>query len=177
MTAVVIRRATAADIPIITSLMEDARSWLDSRGSDQWQYTPRVDRIEAAIAAQNTWIAEDGGRPVATITIDRSADPEFWESADQPEEALYVHRLVVARAAAGQDLGSALLDWASRRAASAGLRWQRLDAWATNSDLHRYYQTRGWTHLRTIRLPHRGSGALFQRPAGDQTGVGPRICG
>lgn len=171
----IVRHAGPADVSIIVELMEDARAWLASSGSDQWQYAPRVDRIQAAVAAGSAWIAESDHRPVATITIDGNADPEFWTWEDDPDSAMYVHRLVVNRSAAGRELGTALLDWSSRRASAAGLRWQRLDAWASNEDLHRYYQTRGWTHLRTVRLPHRGSGALFQRPAGAQTGTGPDL--
>lgn len=171
-----IRRAGLADVPVVLDLVAGATAWLAMRGSDQWQYSPRVDRIEGSAAAGELWLVDDAvGQPIATVTVDRNADPEFWDENDVPGDALYLHRLVVDRVAAGRHLGVAVLDWASRRAAAAGVRWLRLDAWASNTDLHRYYTDHGWIHVRTLTLPHRGSGALFQRPAGEQTGSGPEI--
>jgi hypothetical protein len=83
--------------------------------------------------------------------------------------------MVTTREVAGREIGSALLDWASRRAASHGKRWIRLDAWRSNADLHRYYVQRGFHHVRTVELPHRRSGALFQREANMVLGRGPRL--
>ena len=36
-----------------------------------------------------------------------------------------------------------------------------------NPGLQGYYRSRGFRHVRTVDLPHRASGALFQRPATD----------
>lgn len=51
------------------------------------------------------------------------------------------------------------------QAARAGKTWLRLDAWRTNTALHDYYRRHGFTDVRIVDLPWRGSGALFQRPA------------
>lgn len=100
---------------------------------------------------------------VGTITVDDEADPDFWTPAERAEPTLHVHRMIVRRAAAGADLGSRLLDWANDLAGSTGHRWLRLDAWKTNEALHRYYERQGFARLRTMDLPQRGSGALFER--------------
>ena len=68
-----------------------------------------------------------------------------------------------------------MLDWASRRAAAAGKRWLRLDAWASNTKLHDYYLGEQFKMVRLLQFPHRGSGALFQRPAGIELGCGPQL--
>lgn len=112
---------------------------------------------------------------IATITLDERADPELWQQRDDPTGALYAHRMVVMRAEAGKGLGSSMLDWASRRAAMVGKKWLRLDVWATNSKLQDYYVNEGFENVRTLRFAHRGSGALFQRPAGVELGRGPRL--
>jgi GNAT superfamily N-acetyltransferase len=101
---------------------------------------------------------------VGTITIDDHADPEFWTVDERQEPALYIHRMVIARAHAGHNLGAALLELANDLAARAGARWLRLDAWKTNTALHDYLQPPRLPAPRTVDLPHRGSGALFQRP-------------
>lgn len=161
----------------MVSLWEEARAWFAEQGIDQWQYPPRRHAIGANIAARDEcWIIEDPQeRTIGTITVDKRADPEFWESSDSPDDALYVHRMIVRRHAAGGEIGSALLDWASKRAAAAGKSWLRLDAWRSNPRLRRYYADRGFTLVRTVELSHRQSGALFQRPAGTVLARGPRV--
>jgi GNAT superfamily N-acetyltransferase len=98
------------------------------------------------------------------MTVDEYADPEFWHPEDDPGSALYVHRMVVRRSEAGRDLGAVLLDCAEQLAADRRKKWVRLDARRTNTDLHAYYVAHGFTHVRTVCLDHRPSGALFQRP-------------
>ncbi len=102
---------------------------------------------------------------MGTVTVQRQADLEWWAD-DDPESALYVHDLAVSRAAAGQSVGAQLLNWAGRLAARSEKPWLRLEAWKTNSVLHRYYLNQGFELLRIVDLPHRNSGALFQRPTG-----------
>jgi GNAT superfamily N-acetyltransferase len=98
------------------------------------------------------------------VQVDSSADPEFWEEGDGPDAALYVHRMAVSRKAAGANVGAVLLDWATERAFEAGKTWLRLDAWKDNPGLHRYYEKVGFQLVRIVDLPHRRSGALYQRP-------------
>ena len=173
-----IRRATPADIDAVLGLVTDAVRWLAERGSDQWQYTTERHRmaIERATMRGEVWMVSDStGATIATITLNAHADPEFWTAEDDPDDALYVHRMAVARSASGQKVGSALLDWASRQAVDAGKKWLRLDAWANNTALQDYYRQRDFQSVRLLRFGHRGSGALFQRPATTQLGTGPRL--
>jgi GNAT superfamily N-acetyltransferase len=164
-------QATSADAPAIAELRAEARRWLASIGSDQWSAPPHYDPasphgIEAGIARGEVYVIRDGDSVTATMTVDDHADAEFWTPEDRPDEALYVHRMIVARAARGRDLGGLMLDFATEVAAEAGKRWLRLDAWRSNVALQNYYLGKGFTHVRTVDLPHRGSGALFQRPTG-----------
>ncbi|MGW2544111.1 GNAT family N-acetyltransferase [Kitasatospora sp. NPDC001574] len=170
-----VRVAGESDLDTIVELWGHAASWLRDRGTDQWQYPPRAERIKENIAAGECWIVEDDGTPVATITVDEHADPDFWSPEEAADAALYVHRMVVRRDVSGLELGSALLDWAGARAAEQGKQWLRLDAWRGNGDLHAYYSNRAFTHVRTADVPGRGSGALFQRPAGYARNVGPKL--
>ncbi|MEU0662015.1 GNAT family N-acetyltransferase [Streptomyces lavendulocolor] len=93
---------------------------------------------------------------------------------DKPDSALYAHRIIVRPTSNVSGLGTALLDWASKRASKFGKEWLRIDAWKTNAKLGRYYESQGFEHVRTVDLPHRNSGALYQRPAGSIKGGGPR---
>ena len=173
-----IRRATTTDVDAVLGLVTDAARWLAERGSDQWQYTTERHRlaIERATGRGEVWVvSDDTGAIVATTTLNGYADPEFWTPDDDPAGGLYVHRMAVARSASGQEIGSAMLDWAARQAVDAGKKWLRLDAWANNTALHDYYRNHGFEPVRLLHFGHRGSGALFQRPATTQLGSGPRL--
>ncbi|MFG2078311.1 GNAT family N-acetyltransferase [Nonomuraea maritima] len=172
-----LRRAEPADLPGVLKLLADASEWLNAQGVRQW---PRggfgPERIEPLIEERTLFLLDDELRyldpdgwapPVATMALDGHADPEFWTPDDDPGSALYVHKLAVARTWTGSGLGDALLDWAAASAYAAGLPWVRLDCAKTNRRLQNYYRTRGFRHLRTVDLPHRASGALFERPSED----------
>lgn len=182
MTDFIIRPAAPGDVPSLLDLFAEAAEWLAESGHDQWQYDSgglrRVEsRMQTDVSDGHVWAVVRGhnDQPIATVTIDSRADAELWRSADEPESALYVHRMIVARSVAGNDIGSSLLDWASIKAATEGKRWLRLDAWARNAGLHAYYLQEGFINIRTHRFSHRGSGALFQRDAGQVKGRGPAL--
>ena len=175
-----IERAGASDLRHALALYREAVAWLASQAAEQWQSMDGFEgRIGADIESGVIWIIR-GGKPesrriTAMIKLDSRADPEFWRLEDDPDDALYAHRMVVTRSDSGTGIGSAMLDWASRRAAAAGKRWLRLDAWASNTKLHDYYLGEQFKMVRLLQFPHRGSGALFQRPAGIELGRGPRL--
>jgi hypothetical protein len=57
------------------------------------------------------------------------------------------------------------LDAIALEARARGDQWVRLNCWTTNTLLHAYYEANGYEHIRTVDVPGRMSGALFQRPA------------
>lgn len=160
-----IERATRADLPEVLQVLNEAAAWLHSRGLDQWPDGFGPERIGPMVDRREVWIACDGGRPVGTMTISGEADPDFWTVAESRQPAVYVSKLAITRDETGSGLGALLLRWATDYAARIGCEWIRLDAWRTNEGLHAYYQRQGWDHVRTVSLPYRRSGALFQRPA------------
>jgi GNAT superfamily N-acetyltransferase len=175
-----IRKAAPADLPDLEALREEAVAWLASKGLDQWQPgQPRVPTTASTVNAIErgaTYLAYEGDEPVGTITVDDHADPEFWTEAERAEPALYVHPMIAPRHAAGRSVGATRLDWAECRARATGRAVLRLDAWKHNVALHRYYESLGFEHIRTVDLPHRGSGGLFQRgvPASGTNRAGAR---
>lgn len=158
-----IRPAGGDELEVVEALLNGASAWLASRGIDQWQYPPHRDRIMRAIDRGECFLAFRDGLAIATIQVDDYADPEFWQEGDRPDAAMYVHRMAVSRAAAGHDVGSELLAWAAQHASEAGKTLLRLDAWKDNPGLHSYYVSQGFELVRIVDLPHRRSGALFQR--------------
>ncbi|GGL21591.1 GNAT family N-acetyltransferase [Planomonospora parontospora] len=171
------RRADAADLPGVLALLARTAAWLDGRGVRQWPAGGfPAERIAPLIERGDMYLLDGEDGPIATVALDGHADPEFWTAQDDPGSALYVHKLAVARGHSGRGLGEALLDWAGLRAVAAGRRWLRLDCAKENRRLQDYYRRQRFAHLRTVDLPHRASGALFQRPGGLR-GAAPALPG
>lgn len=172
-----IRAAGAADLDPIMSLLDEAVAWLAGLGLDQWQGSRARQRahVETDLAEETVFVVEHRDRLVATITVDQFADADFWRDGDDIHNALYVHRMAVARDEAGVGLGSAMLDWAAERTRRCGRSWLRLDAWSTNDKLHFYYEQLGFELVRNDRVEGRGSGALFARSVHSRGGGGPTL--
>ncbi len=161
-----IRRADPDDAATVHSLIHAAARWLHDRGYDQWPHnspTLSYTRLQEQIRRGETWIVSDGRDPVATIAVSPVGDPDFWTPDELAESAVYCSKAAVVRR--GEGLGALLMRWVIDRAAMQGALWARLDAWRTNSELHAYYRGQGWDYLRTVELPNRRSGVLFQKAA------------
>lgn len=161
----IISRATIDELADVLKVLNVAAVQLQGRGLDQWPVGFGAERIGPYVARAEMWLVRDeDGQAVATARAESSADPDFWTPAESRELAVYVSKLArIPRTLPG--LGELLLRWLTDRAAELGYTWVRLDAWRTNTELHRYYLDRGWTHLRTVEAAGRRSGTLFQRPA------------
>jgi len=161
---IVVRTARPDDLTAVARLLDEAGNWMRSRGiTDQWpirfplsDLAQRVDRGELHIAC-------DDDTAIGTFALDNYADREFWHDDPDGTRAGYLHRLTVARDPAGQGIGAKLVDHAASLVANSGRHWLRLDCAKNNTRLHAYYTHLGFTHLRTIDIPHRKSGALFER--------------
>jgi GNAT superfamily N-acetyltransferase len=165
MTELILTKATLADTAHIMELLDNAAHWLHARGiTDQWSVGEfPTGRIIRDILNGHVYALRHAASLVAAITIDSRADMELWQPDDDPGCAFYVHRLVVRRRWAGRGIGAFLLDLAAERAAASGLGFIRVDCAKGNGELHGYYKRLGFSHVRTVDLPHRRSGALFQR--------------
>lgn len=165
-----IRPAALDDLNLICRLRLQRASWLAARGSDQWSteasglsidyFAQAVDR---ALTGEETWIAEVGGNPAGTITVNDRADKQLWTEIELAD-SLIVHYLIVDLRFAGQGVGRQLLTHAAALTWARGRHWVRLDAWTTNSDLHAYYRRAGFRLVRVAGPDSRSpSCALFER--------------
>ncbi|WP_169943919.1 GNAT family N-acetyltransferase [Microbispora sp. H11081] len=182
-TELTLRRAAPADLQGVLALLARTAGWLNGLGVRQWpaggfpaeRIEPLIDEgvmyvLDTAEGSPGDTAEDAAGNtgvrvPVATIAVDGHADPEFWTQADRPGDALYVHKLAVSRDYSGCGLGEALLGWAALRAAVHGRSRLRLDCAKDNARLQSFYRRAGFRHVRTVDLPHRASGALFERDA------------
>jgi GNAT superfamily N-acetyltransferase len=166
--------ATDEDQEVVLGLIEDARTWLRTKDTNQWEepwpsQDERDGRVRKGLEGGKTWIVWDGKTPAATVTIARDHNPTVWSgpacTCNPKENAVYVHRLITARSHAGWGLGAALIDWAGLHAARQyGAKWIRIDVWTSNTALHDYYWKRGFRSCGFCSDSRYPSGALFQKP-------------
>lgn len=158
-----LRRADPSDVDQVVAIIREASDWLAGQGITWLRQFPGP--TPRRVANGTVWLAYLGAdpEPVATVALETKPDPEFW--IPQESNALFVHGLALRRSAGGLGIGSALLDFAADQAAGRAVPWVRLDCNKSNERLQAYYERQGFEHLRTVDLPHRVSGALFQRPS------------
>lgn len=162
-----IRRAAPSDLDAFLDVLAAATARLHARGINQWPPRFAPSKVLPDIEAGRAYIVCDGHEAVGTTILSTNGDTDFWTPSELADPACYVSKIATANGYGG--LGSALLDWCGRETAQLGGKLLRLDAWRTNSDLHKYYLSQGFQHVRTVVLAHRNSGALFERPARDVT--------
>lgn len=168
--------ARDGDLGTVMGLLHERVAWLRRRGSDQWSTHSRwLPEMEEALARRQTWLLRDARTcvPLGTVTLGTKGDPEFWTPAELREPAVYLAKLATTPAYAGLGLGKLLLDFSLHFAATWGFSTVRMDVWRTSTDLHAYYRGHGWSQLRTVDLPHRHSGTLFEKEvtSRDETGL------
>jgi ribosomal protein S18 acetylase RimI-like enzyme len=134
--------AVAGDAEDLHLLREAAARWLVERGIRQW-LPGEVDlwTIREQIQAGEWFLHRRAERVVVALRFLWS-DPEFW--GEQPDDAAYVHGLMIERRHAGEGLGAAALRWAEERARHGDRTFLRLDHAADNPGLARYYRKLGF---------------------------------
>jgi len=168
-----VRPAVESDLKLILYLIDEAADWLRAKGINQWNAPwpneiERDARVKRGLEGHRTWIVEDDGIPIATISARPDANPDLWAESEQDDPAVYVSRLVVSRSYAGAGVGAELVNWVGMWARKQyGARWIRIDVWTTNIALHSYYQKEGFRFLRFCDDVDYPSAALFQRSTDD----------
>jgi GNAT superfamily N-acetyltransferase len=162
---ITIAQARPGDVDALVAIEEDAAQWVRSRGFEPGVpprplrdiYTDRANRGEV-------YLARLEGQPAAMLTL-QWADSSTW--GDVPDDAAYVHGLMVRRAYAGKQVGLNLLRWAERTAAASGRTYLRLDCKADNPALRAYYERAGYVYRGEVRLQSY-TGAKYEKcVAGD----------
>jgi ribosomal protein S18 acetylase RimI-like enzyme len=152
--------AEPADLDTVISILNEAAGWLHARGiTGQWQRSFAPQDEAKHIAAREIYLARLDGEAVGTLKLLWS-DPEVW--GDAPDDAGYVHGLAVRRSVAGRGVALYMLGWAEGMVAAAGRRYLRLDCWAKNTELCRYYERAGFTNRGRLE-DRRWPVALFEK--------------
>jgi GNAT superfamily N-acetyltransferase len=136
-----VRVARVDQLETVLDVLADATMWLHRQGIEQWPERFEPGTVLPSLQRGETWLATQppDGDSFGTVTV-QWVDELIWPEASG--SAGYVHRLAVRRSAAGS--GRSLLEWAEQHIAATGRSLARLDCWAGNMRLRRYYESLGY---------------------------------
>ena len=156
--------ASAADIPAVVALRDEAARWMIGRGIRQWRPGDRpLSYFENAARTGELFVWREDGAVLGAVVAART-DPA-WEVAEPWTR--YLHTLVIDPAYAGIGLGRRILAAIESHLRSTGVSQVRLDCVADNARLRAYYRDAGYTEVGTRDLPRPwGSLALFEKSLG-----------
>lgn len=161
--ALTFRLATQDDAEEVLSLLEAAAEWLVSRGIRQWLPGQiQMGWLRERIAAGEVYVATLDGTLVGSFRLIWSDQPT-WGAG--PDDAGYVHGLVVRRAFSGRGIGAQMLERAAQMVAMAGKTYLRLDCLGPNNALVGYYERAGFELVGKVRY-ERATTYLFEKRAG-----------
>lgn len=161
---IILERATVEDADTFVDIHEEVARWLWDRGIHQWEPgTYQKAWILRHIERGEVYLARRGSNVLGTVLVQWSDE---WTWGERPPDAGYIHGLRVRRAAAGQGLGRAMLQWAEREIIRAGRPFARLDCTADNERLCAYYIDAGYnrqTDFEWVEGDNQGKLARFQK--------------
>lgn len=121
-----IARGTPDDVPEVDALIRATADWLIRKGEPLWgPNETSLDELRR-VARIGELVIGRVERELATCMFLHNEDRLFWPQVPEGE-ALYIHRLAVARKFAGRGYSHAMLEWAAAEARGTGRGFLRLD--------------------------------------------------
>jgi hypothetical protein len=138
-------QAKEEDTAAVLQLLVNTAEWLKSKGSTQWSALLQGEdshQTPEAIKRGEVYLFVHEHTLLGMVMLMQQASPwdrELWGEAGH-ESSVYLHRLNINRAAAGTNLGQAIVSWASTGIHFPGKDRIRLDCIANNPKLNDFYR-------------------------------------
>jgi ribosomal protein S18 acetylase RimI-like enzyme len=149
-----VRPASADHVEISASILEEAADRGTTQGYRSWapgNFTgPNargIARLRGDVERSSLFLVWIGDAAVATFSL-LEQDLMYWP--DAADDALYLHRFAVRRAAAGT--GRRAIDWMVAEAQRRGRAYLRLDCLADNLGICQYYEGAGFIEVDEVVL-------------------------
>lgn len=145
-----IKLATSAETDQVVAILVEASRWLQSRNILSWKPDVLPAQMQAAVARGEVYLAWKDGQAIGTVTVMWS-DVAYW--GERPDDAGYIHKVAVRRAAAGQNVGAQMVSWAEQLILERRRPFARLDCQADNPTINQFYQSAGYELRGSIDTP------------------------
>lgn len=164
-----IERAVVEDMSRIMELIGQAKRYLNSLGTDQWQDGyPDEDVIRGDLAEENGYVLREAGRIIGYFCVSFEGEPCYetiegrWKS-DRPYGV--VHRMAVDDACKGRGLSRQMLQYAETLCLGRGVRSIRIDTHRDNPVMRRIVEKLGYEYCGVVWYGH-GSRIAFEKAIG-----------
>ncbi|MEO5363343.1 MAG: GNAT family N-acetyltransferase [Magnetococcus sp. DMHC-8] len=140
--------AMPAEYPAVIQLLQQAAQALHARGVSQWPpawLSSQRQLIARQVDQGQVWTARLPGANqtlAGIVTVQEQAEI-FWGVVREP--TLFFQKLARHPEAGYAGIGDRILCWLEQEARQRACLWLRLECLASNTALHRYYETRGFT--------------------------------
>jgi GNAT superfamily N-acetyltransferase len=137
-----IRIVDATYIAAAIAILREAAQWLIDRGMGHWSVdTFHDDESEARASAGELVIGFEDNAAAAVMLL-QDLDTFYWPTEPRAA-ALYIHKLAVRRASAGQQWSHHMIEWAAAQARARAIPHLRLDT-VTGPVLRSLYERLGF---------------------------------
>ncbi|MBQ8383308.1 MAG: GNAT family N-acetyltransferase [Clostridia bacterium] len=145
------KQATASDIPVIEDILFDVTDYFEKIGDPQWRkYDVTWPGLAVYFRIEDFRIAYLGDIPIGCMVI-LDKDDYFWPEIPKGG-SLYIHKLAVRRAYAGQGFALEMIDYVKSLSVERGINQVRLDCRAYKHKLRRLYEEAGFTLVKEAVL-------------------------
>jgi GNAT superfamily N-acetyltransferase len=152
--------AAESELETVLGIMDEAAAWLHSVGiSEQWPRSFSADHgsvqeWKAFVAAGTVYLGKLDGAAMSSVVLEvhpfsHPVEPTWPDGA---LDAVLLYRLAVRRSVAGTGVAADLLAWAAGFTRQQGKQELRLDCWAGNTRLKRYYKEAGFEYRGDVDL-------------------------
>jgi len=140
-----VRLAATAEAADAVAIIREAAAWAAARGIAVWAaHEIRTEAFEEAAREAELVLGFADAIPAATMLL-QTEDPVYWPN-EAPASALYLHKIAIRRAFAGQAWLSRLVDFAAKSAANRGIPRLRLDT-MLRPKMQSMYERHGFRRL------------------------------
>lgn len=153
-----LHQAIPEEKELISAILHQAASWIQTKGSKQWsgilQSGVGKDNHDTmgAIQRGEVYFATIDEEPAGMFLLwDHQSqwDRQLWSPSSSTDH-VYLHRLAIVRQYAGQGVSGKLLESAKEVARKNGKKSIRLDCLANNEYLNKLYKQNGFTYIKTV---------------------------
>jgi protein-tyrosine phosphatase len=147
-------QAGLQDLDRFIYMHEDGRDWLETLGRTPLPrgiHRDSSDYYRDSIFNNEVYLAFSGDEVAGCFRL-VSSDEIVWPDAG--EDALYLHSLLVIRKFSGLGFGRQMLKWCELHTRSAGKTSLRLDCFANNDVLRKYYEEAGYSCCGEVDAPY-----------------------
>jgi ribosomal protein S18 acetylase RimI-like enzyme len=139
-----------SDLEQIFELFDHSISYQEKNGYPVWRNYDKTVIIKD-IESKNQYKVVVGSTIGIVFSIGYT-DKVIWRTLDQGN-SIYLHRIVVNPDLKGRKLFGLILDWAIQHAQQKELGSIRMDTWADNPTIIKYYQNFGFTVVENYTTP------------------------